>query len=629
MFKDFFTNRQPDLTLEPGQRLFNEGDRADKAFIVSSGTIELYVKDNLLRAMGPGDILGEMALVDDDTRQASAVAGAQGTALFSLDKDEFYSLSSGNPEFSTKLMKVISSRLREMNRDFLIHKSTLENMSDGVLTLDLTGNLIACNDAAAHILGIADAGDDLIGKTIDEIFESFDSEVNEDFFQLILDAIGASDITQNRVVKFYNHGQIIKLSMTTSFLQTDKSGHAERNGVIAVFRDITEIERLRDAEAELSEELKAQHEQLQKAFISIEENNQALEANLKKIQMLRVFATAFVVILFLVIGLYSWNKRPSFSGVSSDAVQRERRDLITITATPKQLSTIGSIKAEMLPVEEIQIKSSVSGVVETVFFVFGQPVVEGYKLLAIDSSQIRSEIKKANNDYIEASDALLKIEKSKEKPDKIKLRQVRSVYDQSSEIVGRLEGILKNSEIMAPSKGIVVQPARPVALRQGAQISAGETLVTIANLNAPSFVAYISREDLPKIKIGQKVSIAANAFKGTTLDGEVTAVSPEEMAGEKDAQFVVEVKVSNFTPEQKALYRSGAAPDAKVEIFDKEDALFVPISAVRVDGKSKWLMIWDKKRGKTLKVAVKTGTTTLDSVEILGGLNVGDEVVVR
>jgi PAS domain S-box-containing protein len=386
MFADYFKNRKPNLKLEPGQKLFNEGEKADRAFIVHSGVVELFVKENLLRAMGPGEILGEMALVDDDTRQATAVAGSEGAALFGLDKDEFVSLSLEKPEFSAMLMKVVSGRLREMNRDFIIYKSTLENMSDGVLTLDLTGHFIACNEAATQILGIAETGDDLIGKSVDEIFDPFEHEVNEDFFQLILEAIGAEDMIQNRVVTFQNQGQSGKLFMTTSFLQTDKGGQATRNGVIIVFRDITEIERLREAESELSVELKTQHEQLQSAYVNIEENNHALESNLKKIQTLRVFATAFVVILFVAIGLYSWDKRPSFTGASSDTGQSNRQKLVTMIAAPKQVSTIGSVKAEMLPIEEKEIKSSVSGVIDTVFFVFGQPVVEGYKLLSIDNS---------------------------------------------------------------------------------------------------------------------------------------------------------------------------------------------------------------------------------------------------
>jgi diguanylate cyclase len=77
------------VTLEPGQRLFSEGDEPTTAFLIEVGEVEIsthrelrYVK---LAHLGPGDLLGEMAVIDDSPRTATAVALTD-CVLLAIDK---------------------------------------------------------------------------------------------------------------------------------------------------------------------------------------------------------------------------------------------------------------------------------------------------------------------------------------------------------------------------------------------------------------------------------------------------------------------------------------------------------------------------------------------------------------
>jgi diguanylate cyclase len=77
------------LKLEPGQTLFVEGDAPTTAFLIEAGELEIsthrekqYVK---LAHLGPGDLLGEMAVIDDSPRTATAVALTQ-CVLLAIDK---------------------------------------------------------------------------------------------------------------------------------------------------------------------------------------------------------------------------------------------------------------------------------------------------------------------------------------------------------------------------------------------------------------------------------------------------------------------------------------------------------------------------------------------------------------
>lgn len=77
------------LTLIQGQVLFNEGDPPTTAFLIESGELAIstqredrYVK---LAHLGPGDLLGEMAVIDDSPRTATAVALSE-CVLLAIDK---------------------------------------------------------------------------------------------------------------------------------------------------------------------------------------------------------------------------------------------------------------------------------------------------------------------------------------------------------------------------------------------------------------------------------------------------------------------------------------------------------------------------------------------------------------
>lgn len=125
-----------------------------------------------------------------------------------------------------------------------IHQNILENMRDGVISIDLEGRITTFNHAAAEILGLNRS--DVIGKTLIETLLSLPG--SDDFVQMVLDAIYESAVTHHRLVSIPIDSETKRLSVTTNFLfeEGPDSGNANRVGVVAVFGDVTEVERLRD-----------------------------------------------------------------------------------------------------------------------------------------------------------------------------------------------------------------------------------------------------------------------------------------------------------------------------------------------------------------------------------------------
>ncbi len=100
---------------DAGQVIFQAGEDGDCMYVVLEGLVELSVRGQVLERLGPGGVLGEMALIDKEPRSASAVTRTD-TRLVPIRRDRFDALVQQDPEFSIQLMRVIVSRLRRMDQ---------------------------------------------------------------------------------------------------------------------------------------------------------------------------------------------------------------------------------------------------------------------------------------------------------------------------------------------------------------------------------------------------------------------------------------------------------------------------------------------------------------------------------
>jgi CRP-like cAMP-binding protein len=82
---------------------------------VQSGDVDLKVGDHLLTTVSEGAMLGEMAILDDSPRSATAVARTE-ARLVPVDQQRFLFLVQNTPFFAVDVMKVMAERLRMMDR---------------------------------------------------------------------------------------------------------------------------------------------------------------------------------------------------------------------------------------------------------------------------------------------------------------------------------------------------------------------------------------------------------------------------------------------------------------------------------------------------------------------------------
>lgn len=103
--------------LSQGATLFQTGDAGDRLFIVQSGEIELFIKDTtgqkiVLTVAAPGELFGELSMLDEQPRSATAVALAD-SELLVLDRDHLLLLFGKSPEAAMGMLAAMGHMTRK------------------------------------------------------------------------------------------------------------------------------------------------------------------------------------------------------------------------------------------------------------------------------------------------------------------------------------------------------------------------------------------------------------------------------------------------------------------------------------------------------------------------------------
>jgi CRP/FNR family transcriptional regulator, cyclic AMP receptor protein len=106
------------IALKPGEILFREGDEAESMYIVKTGLLRILSGSTMYETVGPGGLIGEMAIVEERMPRSATVIAGTYAELIEIDMPRFLSLVTSTPSFSIAVMRVISRRLRIMNRRY-------------------------------------------------------------------------------------------------------------------------------------------------------------------------------------------------------------------------------------------------------------------------------------------------------------------------------------------------------------------------------------------------------------------------------------------------------------------------------------------------------------------------------
>ncbi len=106
-------------TYPAGGMVFSEGDRGDRLYIVKSGLVEIVKKcpdehsgTVRLALRGPGEIIGEMAVIEESPRFATVVC-VEPTELAVMSRQDFMKLVAARPDLALQILRVLVERVKE------------------------------------------------------------------------------------------------------------------------------------------------------------------------------------------------------------------------------------------------------------------------------------------------------------------------------------------------------------------------------------------------------------------------------------------------------------------------------------------------------------------------------------
>lgn len=142
-------------SLAKGEVLFRTGDPGHAMYIVSRGEVEIFIKDHAgqkitLTEARPGDVFGELAMLDAGPRSASAVA-AEDTELIELDREDLLLLVTKRPEAALHMLGAMGAMTRKA--DMLLRTRVARNANEEIAEEDKGNIILRVADTVANFSG--------------------------------------------------------------------------------------------------------------------------------------------------------------------------------------------------------------------------------------------------------------------------------------------------------------------------------------------------------------------------------------------------------------------------------------------------------------------------------------------
>lgn len=330
-----------------------------------------------------------------------------------------------------------------------------------------------------------------------------------------------------------------------------------------------------------------------------------------------------VVLIICLLGgaYYFYNKQQA---------AKTTNQYTTGTVEKGKIQTTISATGTINPVKYVDVSTNVAGTLEEVLVTENQQVQKGDVIARIDTRQLQ-----ANAD--DAAAVLANAETDMKRYEALVAEDAvaRQTYDSAVKTYKsalaayqRAAANLSDATITAPMSGTVIG----TPLKAGQTISTGIStqmiIATIADLSNLEIYLTVDETDVGNVKKGSKVEFTVDSYPGKTFTGTVSEIAKGtkgNMGTTSSSVVYYTVKVSIPASESADLLPTMTAR-ATIYGAEEDNALIVPITAVRTDTSGEYVYVI--KNGTPERTTVKTGTTSDSNIQIVSGLNEGDEIVV-
>jgi len=312
--------------------------------------------------------------------------------------------------------------------------------------------------------------------------------------------------------------------------------------------------------------------------------------------------------------------------VEVEKVKRER--------IKKTIDTYGNI----LPYKRVIIYSKVPGILEKLYFDEGDRVKEGELLAEIEHKELELSIKGLKASLKMAEIELARIKKDFKrisflyKEEVVSSQQYDNIKAGYEAAKARVESIkanlslaekkLKDSYITAPFSGIIEKKfVDEGEMITGSSMMKSSPIYSFIKVDKVKIIGEVAENDFPCLKTGMKVFIKVDAYPEKLFEGKVTDISPSIDPLSRTGKVKVEI--------DNPQYKLKPGMFARMKIIVKERKNTLVINEKSIFKENSKFFVWVVKNGKVRKRYVEKGIEERGKVEILKGLEEGEEVVIE
>lgn len=245
----------------------------------------------------------------------------------------------------------------------------------------------------------------------------------------------------------------------------------------------------------------------------------------------------------------------------------------------------------------------------------GDKVRKGDELARLDDDAARARIRelRARLDQLSADVDRLKPLTEKGFASRQSLERTESDLKQTRAALAAARAMLDDLVLRAPLDGVVLRRDGEI----GETVSPERTLFWVGKPRPLRAEAEVDEEDIPRVRVGQKALIKADAFPGRVLEGTVAEITPKGDPVTKS--YRVRLALPDDTP-----LMIGMTVEANIVVAVHENAVLVPAAALAADGDAVWVL----RDGRARRVPVRLGTKGGVRVEVRDGIAAGTRVIV-
>ncbi len=361
--------------------------------------------------------------------------------------------------------------------------------------------------------------------------------------------------------------------------------------------------------------------------------------------MKKLFIFLLILILSVATALYYFTQKQSGTARQSDIAVK--RGTVTETAL-----AIG----EIVPEQEISIKSKVRGILKEKFVEVGDTVKKGDSLTEVNPDPTPIEYAQAKRNMELAKIAMVNAKNESERISQLHKKEwtslqeydnFKQIYDETTlryemakenfDLISKgkikMEGQEIDNIIRAPINGTVLEflvnegdPVVPLTTYQE-----GTPLMTVADMNTLFFKGTIDEIDVGKIDEGVPADITIGAIPDETFAGTVKKIAPKARKENNTTLFDIEI---TLTHTNLLTLRAGYSATAKIVIACAENVLVVPERVIFYSNDTSYVEVelhteTEKEKPTTVVRKVETGISDGMNTEIKTGVAEGELLIER